>query len=253
IRSLDFLPLNQRLQLLQPLFNDEVTSVRMEVAASLAAVPLEQVTLTQQDALSTLFAEYQSILQQHADMPSTQLQLGVFHLARQNVTAAEAAYREALFLNPQLIPAYMNLADLKRATNNEPEARELLLKALEVAPENGNALHALGLLETRAKNKTKALDYLGRAAAVETTGTRHRYVYAIAQHDLQQPEDAINTLKSLVRSAPGSQEALGALVTYLREQGRIQEAQGYAQQLVNLAPGNRNYQQLLQSLSVQAR
>ncbi|MFK7976092.1 MAG: multiheme c-type cytochrome, partial [Halioglobus sp.] len=47
IRSLDFLPLNQRLQLLQPLFNDEVTSVRMEVAASLAAVPLEQVTLTQ--------------------------------------------------------------------------------------------------------------------------------------------------------------------------------------------------------------
>lgn len=248
IRALDFLPLNQRFTLLQPLIDDEVTSVRMEVASSLAGVPLDQVTAEQRKALEPLFTEYENTLQQHADMPSVQMQLGVFYLRRQNVVAAENAYREALHINPHLIPAYLNLADLMRATSNESEARALLHKALEIAPENGDALHALGLLETRAKNTAKALEYLGRAAAVETTGTRHRYVFAIAQHDLQQPEAAINTLKALVRTSPNSEEALSALVAYLRELGRTQEAKGYAKRLTEISPGNPNYQQLYQQL-----
>lgn len=248
IRALDFLPLNQRFSLLQPLIDDDVTSVRMEVATSLAGVPLEQISGEQQDALTALFKEYEAVLQQHADMPSVQMQLGVFYMGRQNYAAAESAYREALHLNAHLIPAYLNLADMMRATGKEPQARKLLSKALEIAPENGDALHALGLLETRAKNTDKALEYLGRAAAVETTGTRHRYVYAIAQHDLKQPEAAINTLKALVRSAPNSEEALAALVNYLRELGRNSEARAYAKRLTAIAPGNRNYQQLYQQL-----
>jgi tetratricopeptide (TPR) repeat protein len=249
VRSLEFLPLHQRLQLLQPLFDDEVTSVRLEIAQSLAAVPLDQVTPEQGKALGKLYREYEGVYRQHADMPGVQLQLGVFFATRGDLPRAEAAYREALALNPQLIPAYLNLADLLRTVQREDEARGLLLQALEVAPDNGNSLHALGLLETRGGHTDKALDYLQRAAALETQGTRHRFVYAIALHDLGKPEQAIVQLQALNRAFPQDEQVLLALANYNIEMGRKDRALIYAQQLTRIAPGNRNYRQLYQQVS----
>jgi len=251
IRALDFLPLNQRYPVLKPLINDNITSVRMEVASSLAGIPLDQVPAQDSRELENLFQHYLNVLGEHADMPGVQLQLGVFHATRQNVPAAEAAYREALHLNPHLIPAYLNLADLMRATNREPDARELLEQALSIAPESGDVLHSLGLLETRTQNKTKALDYLQRAATLETRGTRHRFVYAIALHDLGQPKAAVTQLKQLLRTAPADEQALGAIVNYLQKLGDTEQALLYAQRLLTLSPRNRAYQQLHQQLKQQ--
>ncbi len=217
VRALQFLPVHQRYQLLTPLFDDEVTSVRMEVARSLAQVPLDQVPAAQAQQLRMLFREYEEIQKQHADMPGVQVQLGLFYSSRGQLEEAEQAYGEALYLNPQLLAAYLNLADVKRARGRDDEARQLLLQALEIAPENGPTLHSLGLLETRSGNSDKALDYLGRAAAVETGGIRHRYVYAIALHDLGKPREAIAQLQQLLRVAPGNREVQAALENYRQE------------------------------------
>ena len=248
VRSLGFLPLNQRYQLLQSLMDDEVATVRMEVAQSLAGVPLDQVTPAQAAELESLYKWYLDILTLHAEMPETQLQLGVFYLERGELQSAEAAYREALRLNPQLVPAYLNLADLLRGQNRDGEARELMLKVLEFAPDNGPTLHSLGLLETRSGTPDKALDYLRRAAELETDGSRHRFVYAIALHDLGQPKQAIAQLQILLRQLPRSEDVLLALTNYSAELGLREQARRYAQTLVGISPGNQSYQQLLQQL-----
>ncbi len=248
MRSLEFLPLHQRFQLLEPLFTDDVTSVRMEVARSLAGVPLDQVTAEQAAALEKLFGEFVRIQRLNADMPAAQLQLGVFYVTRGDLPSAEAAYREALHLNPQLVPAHLNLADLLRAQARDDEARAQLLKALAFAPSSGDTLHALGLLETRSGNKSLAMEYLERAARLESTGTRHRFVYAIALHDLGEPARAVTELQALLRRAPGNQEVLLALANYSAELGRKEQALGYARSLVEMAPGNRSYQQLYRQL-----
>ncbi len=249
VRALDFLPLQQRLLLLEHLIDDPVTAVRTEVAASLAGVPLDQVTPEQAAQLRALFDEYIGILQQDADMPGVQLQLGIFYVTRGDLKAAEAAYREALTLNPQLIPAYLNLADLLRGLSRDADARQLLLQALAVDPKNGPTLHALGLLETRSGQPDTALKYLQQAAALETEGTRHRFVYGIALHDLGHPDEAIVQLQALLRSVPQSEEVLLALANYSAELGQRDNALGYAKTLTQIAPGNRAYQQLVQRLS----
>jgi tetratricopeptide (TPR) repeat protein len=249
VGSIAFLPAHQRYRLLKVLVDDPITSVRMSVASSLAEVPLEQLPPAEAEALRQLFAEYLEIQTQHADMPSVQLQLGLFHLQRRDLPRAEAAYREALRLNPQLVPAHLNLADLLRGQGREDEARQALQAALAVAPDHGATLHALGLLETRTGNKTQALDYLRRAAAVESDGIRHRYVYAIALHDLGEPRQALAQLQDLLRSAPQSQEVLLALANYSEELGQRPLALNYARALQRLAPRNPNYQQLVQRLS----
>ena len=249
VRGLEFLSLNQRYQLLQPLFDDEVTSVRMEVAMSLAAVPLDQIPPDQAAQLQKLFREYIDIQNQHADMPGVQLQLGIFYVTRGDLPSAEVAYREAIRLNPQLVPALLNLADLLRQQNRENEARVLLLSALEVAPDHGAALHALGLLETRSGQTEKALNYLGRAAKLESVGTRHRFIYAIALHDLGKPQEAIAQLLALLGTTPHNEEVLLALANYNAELGQRDKARAYAKTLTEISPGNRNYQQLYQQLS----
>jgi len=248
VRSLDFLPLNQRYQLLQPLIDDPITSVRMEVAVSLAGIPLDQIPAEQATQLRSLFRQYISIQQQHADMPGIQSQLGIFYTTRGDLPAAEAAYREAIRINPQLVPARLNLADLLRQQQREDEARKMLLDTLLIAPDHGGALHALGLLETRSGNVEKALQYLGEAAQLEVVGTRHRFVYAIALHDLGKPEDAILQLQSILRGAPRSEDVLLALTNYHAELGHRGKALTYAKRLTEISPGNRNYQQLYQQL-----
>lgn len=248
VRSLQFLSLPQRFQLLTPLLDDPILGVRMEVASALAGVPLDQIPEDASRKLEALFKEYVRVQRQHADMPGALMQLGLFYGNRGDGPAAEAMYREALHINGHLLPAYLNLADLLRAQSRDDEARALLQRALAVDPDNGNTLHALGLLETRAGNTGPALDFLGRAAAVETDGTRHRFVYAIALHDLGKPQEAIGVLNRLLKEAPQDEQVLLALTNYHAELGNSSAAAGYARQLADSYPSNPNYRQLLQSL-----
>ena len=252
VRALQFLPLHQRFQLLQPLMEDDITAVRMEVAMSLAGVPLDQIPPDQAQSLQSLFEEYVNIQNRHADMPGVLLQLGVFYTGRGDPAAAEAAYREAMRLNPQLIPALLNLADLLRSQSRDDDARLVLLDAEKIAPQHAATLHALGLLETRSGQSENALQYLGRAADLETTGTRYRFIYAIALHDLGKPQQAIDQLLSILRSTPRNEEVLLALANYSADLGQRNKALGFAKTLTEISPGNRNYQQLYQQLNASA-
>jgi tetratricopeptide (TPR) repeat protein len=224
----------------------------MEVALSLAGVPLDQVSPEQASQLERLFKWYIDLQRLHADMPEAQLQMGVFYVERGDRPAAEAAYREALYLNPQLVPAYLNLADLLRSQSRDDEARELMLQVLQFAPDNGPTLHALGLLETRSGAAEKALQYLGQAAELETTGSRHRFVYAIALHDLGQPQAAVTQLQALLRQLPRSEDVLLALANYSAELGQRDKAKAYAKTLTEIAPRNQGYAQLYQQLTGKA-
>ena len=115
-------------------------------------------------------------------------------------------------------------------------------------PQNGPTLHALGLLETRNDKNESALTYLRQAAELETEGTRHRFVYAIALHDLGQPEKAMIQLQELLRSVPQSEEVLLALTNYSVELGQRKKALSYAKRLSQIAPENRSYLQLYREL-----
>ena len=253
VRSLAAVPLEQRFGLLRPLLADPVLAVRMEVAASLAGVPPERLRDSDREALERLFSEYLAIQGEHADMPSVQLQLGLFHSARGDRPAAEAAYREALRLNAQLVPAHLNLADLLRAGGREDEARALLEQARRIAPDSGDVLYALGLSAIRAGDSEKALTFLAGAAEREGRSVRHRYVHAVALHDLGDPRGAVRALRALNREAPGNPEVLLALANYSAELGMLEAAAGYAKTLVSIDPRRTDWRRLRDRLAAAAR
>lgn len=250
IHALQQVDARQRYPLLLPLLEDPIRGVRFAATVALASTPMNAISEQDRNTLVAANKEFLDMQSAHADMPGIHMQTAVFHVDRGDYPAAEAAYREALFLNPQLISAYLNLADLMRSVGREDEARAWLNTALSHAPESGEVMHALGLLEARARNPEEALRWLERAAKREEQGSRHRYVYAVAQHDFGNGEAAIATLRRLHTGFPADQGILLALVNYSAENGQRDQAKRYLGKLLKIAPENRAYRQLARRLGV---
>ncbi|MFN2289195.1 MAG: tetratricopeptide repeat protein [Chromatocurvus sp.] len=248
VRSLTGADPRRRFELLYPLLDDPVAAVRMALAESLADVPLSRVSESQREGLLRLFDEYLAVQARHADMPETQLQLGVFHRARNDLPRAESAYREALLLDPSLAAARLNLADLQRQRGDESAAREQLQILLEKSPDNGSALYSLGLLEIRTGRRDRGTALLAAAAEQETAGWRHRYVYAVALYGNGLPDEARDTLRALNNERPGNPAVVMALSEYAAAADDLDEAVASAGSLLEIAPQNPSYLQWLRRL-----
>ena len=93
----------------------------------------------------------------NADDPGTHINLGVLHSASEQLEEAEEAYRMALKIDPDFIPAYVNLVDLFRQQARDEESQPLLREALKRAPSNADAQHAYGLLLVRLGRHKQAI------------------------------------------------------------------------------------------------
>lgn len=231
VRAASALPPTQRFLLLRPLITDPVLSVRMAVAEQLAGAP--QMGLRPKDlaALKPLYAEYLATYEKHSDMPSALTRVADFQRQQGSVVEAENTLREALRINPQLEAARVNLADLLRSTDRDDDARTLLLDGIAQTPDAGALHHALGLLEIRAGQLEVAMKHLQRAADLETTGSRHRFVYAVALHDTGAAREAIVRLERLNTLLPGNPEVLYTLMGWSREAGDPATFNRYRDQL----------------------
>ena len=86
-------------------------------------------------------------------------------------------------------------------------------------------------MEFREGNSATAITELAKAAELESEGSRHRYVYAIALHDTGQPAQAFTLLEQLNQDQPGNPEVLSALISYAEEVGNVAKQGRYQGQL----------------------
>jgi tetratricopeptide (TPR) repeat protein len=132
-----------------PLLGDPVRAVRIEAARALAGTDLLALTPEQQTALIKATAELVGAETVDADRPEAHLNLGLLELRRRQPAEAEGEYRTALRLDPNFVPALVNLADLDRARGMDEEGMELLKKAMAIEPDNADVRYALGLYLVR--------------------------------------------------------------------------------------------------------
>ena len=111
------------------------------------------------------------------------MELGVFLTARNQWAAAENAYQAAIAANRGLLAAYLNQADLYRLQGREQAGRAVLMDASRIAPAQGAVWHALGLLEVRAGNCARALEYLEKAESVGVWPRHPRLAVPLSEVD----------------------------------------------------------------------
>jgi predicted CXXCH cytochrome family protein len=225
VRSMGWVPEAQQYAMLQALISDPSKAVRMAVARQLSGFPADQLPPEYAAELKTLWQEYLESLQLNADMPEEQMNLGLFYNDTGDPIAAERAYRQALRLAPAYVPALLNLADLYRARGMDPQAEPLLLKALDLMPDQASVQHSMGLLRVRQGNLGAALPYLQKAAVEDPQNSRYRYVYAVALWETGSRAQAVTELESALAGNPGSRDLVSALASYYQQMGEEEKLQ----------------------------
>jgi tetratricopeptide (TPR) repeat protein len=233
LQSLEAFPPKMRIKKTFEMLSDPVKIVRMEAARQLAAFPLGQIDEMQQKVLQKVFDEYEAVLRFTAERPESQLNLGLFYTNRKMPKKALKAYEEALHLQSQFIPAYINYSNFLMMQGKNKEAFEILQKGIKNAPAAGILHHALGLWYVRNKESDKAIEALKKAAKLAPDNARFAYVYAISIGK-KEPKKAIEILEKAYAKHNGDLQIVSALAYYYKQIGNSKMSKEYEQKLKRL-------------------
>jgi Flp pilus assembly protein TadD len=166
---------------------------------------------------------------------------------------AEAELHTALRLQPDFVPAMVNLADLCRMQQRDEEGQGWLENAIAINPKAAEPIHALGLLKVRQKQYKEALALLAKAANLMPDNARYSYVYAVALQSSGQLDRAIGILKEAHRRRPADRQVLVGLIDFEKDKGDLRSAIMHAQELARLVPDDPNAKTLLAELLAHTR
>ncbi len=228
--ALEAFPPKMRMKKTFEMLNDPVKIVRMEAARQLSTFSLGEVDKKTQEILDKAFDEYEEILLFTAERPESQVSLGVFYTNRKMLEKAEKAYVEALRLQPQFVPAYINYSNFLLNQKRAKEAFDILEKGTKNVPNMGILHHALGLWYVRNKESDKAVKELRKAAELAEDNARFTYVYAIAEGKTD-PKKAIKILEEAYLKHNGDLQIVSGLAYYYKQTGDLEKSKVYGEKL----------------------
>jgi tetratricopeptide (TPR) repeat protein len=239
------LPPPLRTEWLTALLDDRVRAVRIAAARSLADVPLP--SPRDSSRLSRALGEARAAAHRNADRPEAHLELALLATRQADLDTARREAERAWSMDPALVPAAVNLADVLRAAGRGDVAETVLREALEYTPASPELHHALGLLLVRRGQRDAAHEALARAAELAGDG-RFAYALGLLLVDEGRPEEGLRVLGDALERRPGDRRLLVALATLHRDRGEREEALAHARRLEEAAPGDPSAAQLLQEL-----
>ncbi|WP_415408043.1 multiheme c-type cytochrome [Sulfurovum sp. CS9] len=233
LQALEAFPPKMRMKKTFEMLNDPVKIVRIEAARQLAAFSLGEVDKKTKDLLEKAFDEYEKTLLFTAERPESQLSLGVFYTNRKMLEKARMAYEEAIRLQPQFVPAYINYNEFLLRSGESQKGFDILQKGLANVPEIAILHHALGLWYVRNKESEKAIVELKKAAQLDEGNARFSYVYAIAIGE-KDPKEAIKILEEAYPKHTGNLQIVSGLVYYYKQTGDAKKSEMYEKKLKDL-------------------
>ncbi len=245
IGSAQFLAPETQLQLLSPLLQDPIRSVRIEAARMLA--PLHEY-LSLRSGFTAAAGEYRAAQLAVASRPEAHVALGDFESSMGNPDTAIEHYSFALAMDPEYSYSRLNFADALRRFGDEAGAETLLRDGVTMDAANADLRHALGLLLVRTERSDEGLQELRQATELAPENARFAYVTGIALHSLRQTEAALELLADAHKQFAGDFDIAWALATMLRDNGDRLGARKIADELARRRPDDTSVKALLASL-----
>jgi predicted CXXCH cytochrome family protein len=249
LRSADRVEPPLRLRYLLPLLDAPVRAVRIEAARAAAGALRGPIADADAARIRRALAEYEAVQTYNADWPDAHSNLGIVRAEMGDVAGAEQAYRDALALEPQWVPAIVNLADLYRATGRDAEGGKLIEAGLERVPDSAELHYTHALWLTRAHRGAAALAEYRRAAALAPTEAGYAYAFGLALAGANEPREALAELERGHALAVDDADLLEALASFNHQFGDQAAATRYAQRLTEMYPFDQHYQALAGSIA----
>ena len=210
--------LAERWQQVKPLLRDELRSVRFEAVVNLLA-GYADLTAVQKAEFDPSVDEYRQALMLHEDRAQGLTNLANVDLTQGDMRGAEKLLLEAIKLNPQWIPALVNLADLYRDSGRDAQSGALLDQALTLDAGQPNVLLAKALWLVRQQRRDEALPLLQQAHELSPQVLQFAYVYAIALHSTQRSAQALTLLEQQLSLGRGGEQFENLALSIAQESG----------------------------------
>jgi Tfp pilus assembly protein PilF/peroxiredoxin len=181
-------------------------------------------------------------------LPDAWNNLGVIATREGRVDDSVPCFLEALRLNPHHLLSLDNLGNAYRSQKRWEEARKVLQRAVEVAPQDPEANYGLGMVFAQADDTAKAYDYLQRALQA-------RPVYPEALNNLgvlylvtQRRDQAVASFEQCIRVAPAFDQAYLNLARVYALEGARDKARSVLFDLLKRHPDHSQAKQALEQL-----
>jgi tetratricopeptide (TPR) repeat protein len=245
VQSLGFLAVAGRpdiVQAIQTKLQDPARNVRLEAARHLAA------TL---DTNTLAGSEYLYFLNQSADQPAGQLQIGMFALLRGDPANALAHFETAVKWDPYSADIRQELAVLLSQLGRPAEAVAQLEEGVRRAPKNAELHFKLALALNEAGETGRVLPELETAVACDPRHAQAWYNLGLARSARGDHAGALQALLRAESLAPRDARIPYARATIHAQLGQLNEARAAARRALeidpNFAPATALLRQLEQS------
>ena len=161
------IPPAERVGLLTPLLSDPSRSVRQAAAIEIAGAGVAALPTADDAAYRTGLQAYLDSRLANADTPEAHMGIGGMALSRRQWNDAEFAFRTATEMDPQLVQAWLVLAQIREARGDAPGVEAALTAAVAASPANIDLLLARAGFEARRQRTDDALAWYKRAVALD--------------------------------------------------------------------------------------
>lgn len=231
---------------IEPLLRDSIRLIRISAVKYFNTIGAD---MSGNNSFIEAEKEYLEELEMSADFASGQHQIAIYQENKGRTDLAIQAYRKALQMDNRQNISRMNLALLLYKQGNTEEPIQLYKKVIEQEPEYGNSYYMLGLLYNEIGDSENALKYLAEASSKEPVNIRAFYNYALKLQQAGKNQESIKTIDKALSFFPDNEDLL--YVKLIGEMNLKQNIAAYSTcaRLIQLAPNNINYQQILNSLN----
>ncbi|MCL1037214.1 tetratricopeptide repeat protein [Shewanella submarina] len=209
----------QRDKLLTPLLADKVKAVRIAAARSLGM-----------DINTSGGAELSRVNQISSWRGEGRLNQALQLLANGRWQQAIPELRSSISTDPYFPPAYINLADIYRATRQDDKAAATFSGGLQHNPDSADLHYGYGLHLIRQKEYIKAETHLQQAYRLTPVNSQYLYVYLMALDHNGKVGDAVGYLQEYLDRYPASAALIQLGQSLARKSGNIKLYQKLRQQ-----------------------
>lgn len=148
-------------------------------------------------------------------------------------------FQQVTAQDPKDVDSWVTLGRLYRAAGNSPDAEKALDSALQVDPENEDALTALAMMYADLGDTSKAIEKL-KALTDKNPSERTLAILAAQYEQMNDYKSAVEVLKRAIALAPDDERLQRGLAQDLLESGKFDESLAIYQQLAATIPRKRS-------------
>lgn len=181
-------------------------------------------------------AEFRKAIELQPELAEAHTNLGALLQVGGRLDAAEACYREAIAADPAFFAAHNNLGTLLRSQGRLDEAREIARRAVDLDPGSAKAHNNLGIILHEQKQFMAAFECFKQAVSIDSTYAEAFNNMGSLFRDENRLDGAVASFEKAIALDPNLADAHNNLGAVRQRQGRYDDALACFEQALQLAP-----------------